>query len=99
MITGRNMGYPKLTLEGRKPIIGIEGLKRTSKYWRVEEDESMDGNNTIKLTRSVLLNTLEKTCLITTIPFSLHHDFCRKGWWRIFIVYITGTGSNTMIFT
>ena len=76
MITGSNMGCLKLTLEGTKPIISIKGLGRTSKNWRVEENEVLDGNNTIKLTRSVLINTLEKTCLITTIPFSLQHDFC-----------------------
>src|ERR1041385_3947665 len=76
-ITRRNMGCLKLTLEGTKPIIGIKGLRRTSEYWRVEENEVLDGNNTMTLTRSVLLNTLEKTCLITMILFSLHHDFCR----------------------
>ena len=71
------MGHLKFTLEGTEPVIGIEGLKRTSKYWRVEENEVMDGNNTITLTSSVLLNTLKKTCLITTIPLSLQHNFCR----------------------
>src|SRR3954464_42667 len=77
MITGSNMSGLKLTLEGTKPIIGIKGLGRTSENWWVEEDEVLDGNITILLTRSVLLNTLEKTCLITTIPFSLQHNFCR----------------------
>ena len=70
-ITGSNMSGLKLTLEGTKPIISIKGLGRTSENWWVEEDEVLDGNNTILLTRSALLDTLEKTCLITTIPFSL----------------------------
>src|ERR1041384_1591546 len=73
-ITGSNMSGLKLTFEGTKPIIGIKGLERTSENWWVEEDEVLDGDNTILLTRSVLRNTLEKTCLITTIPFSLQHD-------------------------
>src|SRR3954471_1516954 len=76
-ITGSNMRCLKLTLEGTKPIIGIKGLGRTSKNWRVKEDEVLDGNNTITLMRSVLLDTLEKTCLITTIPFSLQHNIFR----------------------
>src|SRR3954468_23249075 len=76
-ITGSNMSCLKLTLEGTKPIIGIKGLGRTSENWWVEEDEVLDGNNIITLMRSVLLDTLEKTCLITTIPFSLQHDLCR----------------------
>ena len=45
----------KLTLEGTKPIIGIKGLGRTSENWWIEEDEVLDGNNTILLMRSVLL--------------------------------------------
>jgi hypothetical protein len=65
----------KLTLEGTKPIIGIKGLGRTSENWWVEEDEVLDGDNTILLTRSVLRDTLEKTCLITTIPFCFQHNF------------------------
>ena len=77
MITGSNMSCLKLTLEGTKPIIGIKGLGRTSKTWRVEENEVLDGNNTIFLRRSALLDMLEKTCLITRITFSLQHDFCR----------------------
>src|SRR3954468_254689 len=76
-ITGSNMSGLKLTFDGTKPIIGIKGLGRTSKNWWVEENEVLDGDNTILLTRSVLRDTLEKTCLITTIPFSLQHDFCR----------------------
>src|ERR1041384_2401180 len=56
------------------PMIGFKGLGRTSENWWVEEDEVLDGDNTILLTRSVLRNTLEKTCLIMTIPFSLQHD-------------------------
>src|ERR1043165_2869285 len=75
-ITGSNMSGLKLTFEGTKPIIGIKGLGRTSKNWWVEENEILDGDNTILLTRSVLRNMLEKTCLNTTIPFSLQHDFC-----------------------
>src|SRR3954471_5055754 len=75
-ITWSNMGCLKLTLEGTKPIIGIKGLGRTPEYWRVEENEVLDGNNTILLMRSVLRDTLEKTGLITMIPFSLQHDFC-----------------------
>src|ERR1041385_3934187 len=93
------MGCVQLTLEGTKPIIGIKGLRRTSEYWLFEENEVLDGNNTISLTRCVLLNTLEKTCLITTILLSLHHDFLRKRrWWRIFIISYTGTEINTTIF-
>src|ERR1041385_2323999 len=100
MITGRNMGRLKLTLKGTKPIIGIKGLGRTSEYWRGEGNEGLDGDNTISLTRSVLLNTLKKTCLITTILLSLHHDFlCRRRWWRIFIISITKTEINTTIST
>src|ERR1043165_8917156 len=75
-IAGSNMSGPKLMLEGTKPIIGIKGLGRTSENWWVEEDEVLDGNNTILLTRCVLRDTLVKTCLITTIPFCLQHDFC-----------------------
>ena len=76
-ITGSNMSDLKLMLEGTEPIIGIKGLGRTSENWWVEENEVLDGNNTITLMISVLLNTLEKMCLITTILFSLQHDFCR----------------------
>src|ERR1041385_7171099 len=93
-------GCVKLTLEGTKPIICIKGLGRTSEYWRVEENEVLDGNNTVTLTRSVLLNTLKKVCLITTILLSLHHDFLhRRRWWRIFIISITNTEIITTIST
>src|SRR3954468_13935760 len=76
-IIGRNMCNIKLTLDGTEPIISFKGLRRTSEYRWLEEDEVLNAHNHIALTSGILLNEIQKTCLITSIPLGFHHDFRR----------------------
>src|SRR4051812_37638181 len=66
-VIGSNMCRIKLTLDGTEPIINFKGLRRTSEYRWLEEDEVLDAHNHITLTSGILLNELQKTCLITSI--------------------------------
>src|SRR4051812_1941470 len=84
----------KLMLDGTEPIISFKGIGRTSKYRWLEEDEVLNGHNHIAMTSGILLDELQKTCLITSIPLSFHHDFrCRRRWWRFIITSILITVS------
>src|SRR4051812_24330681 len=97
MIIGSNMRRLKLTLDGTEPIISFKGLRGTSKYRWIEEDEVLNAHNHIALTSGILLNELQKACLITSIPLSFHHDFRRRRrWWRFIIVPIPNTVSIAM---
>src|SRR3954466_11601749 len=64
-VIGSNMCRIKLTLDGTEPIVSFKGLRRTSEYRWLEEHEVLDDHNHIMLTRGILLNELQKTCLIT----------------------------------
>src|SRR3954470_9745364 len=77
-VMGSNMCSVKLTLDGTEPIISFKGLRRTSKYRWLEEDEVLNADHHIEMTRGILLDELQKTCLITSILLSFHHDF-RSG--------------------
>src|SRR3954464_14549005 len=57
----------KLTLDGTKTIISFKGLRGTSKYRWLEEDEVLNAHNHIALTSGILLNELQKACLIMSI--------------------------------
>src|SRR3954465_5638137 len=93
-IIGSNMCSIKLTLDGTDPIISFKGLRRTSKYRWLEEDEVLNAHNHIAMMSSILLDELQKTCLITSIPLGFHHDFRRKRrWWRFIIISIPKTVS------
>src|ERR1041385_8421317 len=88
-IIGSNMHRLKLTLDGTMPIIGFKGLRGTSKYRWLEEDEILNIDNHIALTSGILLDELQKACLITSIPLSFHHDFRRRRrCWRFIITLI-----------
>src|SRR3954467_13972417 len=88
-VIGSNMCCIKLTLDGTEPIISFKGLRRTSKYRWLEEDEVLNAHNHIAMTSSILLDELQKTCLIKSIPLSFHHDFRRRRrWWRFIIISI-----------
>src|SRR4051812_3181827 len=77
----------KLTLDGMELIISFKGLRRTSEYRWFEEDEVLNAHNHITLMSGILLDELQKACLITSIRLSFHHDFRhRRRWWR-FIIY------------
>src|SRR3954463_2892459 len=93
-IIGSNMCSIKLTLDGTEPIIGFKGLRRTSKYRWLEEDEVLNAHNHIALTSGIMLNELQKACLITSILLSFQHDFHRRRrWWRFIIISIPNTVS------
>src|SRR4051812_9303338 len=93
-INGSNMCSIKLTLDGTDPIISFKGLRRTSKYRWIEEDEVLNAHNHISLTSGILLNELQKACLITSILLSFHHDFRRRRrWWKFIIISIPNTVS------
>src|SRR3954469_9887077 len=93
-IIGSNMCSIKLTLDGTEPIISFKGLKRTSKYRWLEEDEVLNAHNHIALTSGILQNELQKACLITSIPLSFHQDFRRRRrCWRFIIISIPITVS------
>src|SRR4051812_32186363 len=93
-VIGSNMCGVKLTLDWMEPIINFKGLKRTSKYRWLEEDEVLNPDHHIMTTSCILLDELENTCLITSILLSFHHDFhCRRRWWRCIIISILITVS------
>src|SRR3954462_7701443 len=93
-IIGSNMCRVKLTLDGTEPIISFKGLRGTSKYRWLEEDEVLNAHNHIALTSGILLNELLKACLTTSILLSFHHDFRRgRWWWRFIIISIPNTVS------
>src|SRR3954466_12881857 len=93
-IIGSNMCRVKLTLYGTDQIISFKGLRRTSKYRWLEEDEVLNADHHITMMSGIPLEELQKACLITSIPLSFHHDFCRKRrWWRFIITSIPITVS------
>src|SRR3954464_2535996 len=93
-IIGSNMCCIKLTLDGTDPIISFKGLRRTSEYRWLEEDEVLNTDNHIAMVGGILLNELQKACLITSIPLGFHHDFRRRRrWWRFIIISIPITVS------
>src|SRR3954470_14394188 len=93
-IIGSNMCSIKLTLDGTDPIISYKGLKRKLKYRWIEEDEILNAHNHIALTSGILLNELQKSCLITSILLSFHQDFRRRRrGWRFIITSIPNTVS------
>src|SRR3954467_5853086 len=55
-VIGSNMCHIKLTLDGTEPIISLKGLKRTSKYMWLEEDEVLNAHNHIAMTSGILLD-------------------------------------------
>src|SRR3954462_15378967 len=88
-IIGSNMSRVKLTLNGMELIISFKGLRRTSKYRWFEEDEILNADHHITMMSGILLDELQKACLITSIPLSFHHDFRRRRrWWRFIITSI-----------
>src|ERR1041385_6449846 len=84
-----NMCCIKLTLDGTEPIISFKGLRRTSEHRWLEEDEILNAGHHITMVGGILLDELQKSCLITSIPLSFHHDFRRRRrWWRFVIISI-----------
>src|ERR1041385_6418050 len=95
-IIGSNMCSVKLTLDGTEPVISFKGLRRTSEYRWLEEDEVLNAHNHIAMMGGILLDELQKTCLITSILISFHHDLRRRRrWWRFIIISIPNTVSIT----
>src|SRR3954469_11252772 len=93
-IIGSNMRSIKLTLDGTEPIISFKGFGGTSKYRWLEEDEVLNAHNHISLRSGILLNELQKACLITSISLGFHQDFRRtRRWWRFIIISIPITVS------
>src|SRR3954467_14732086 len=93
-VIGSNMCCIKLTLDGTEPIISFKGLRRTSEYRWLEEDDVLNAHNPIALMSGILLDELQKAFLITSIPLSFHHDFHRRRrWWRFIIISIPITVS------
>src|SRR4051812_4858084 len=93
-VIGSNMCCIKLTLDGMEPIISFKGLRRTSEYGWLEEDEVLNADHHITMVGGILLDELQKACLITSIPLSFHHDFFRRRqWWRFIIISIPITVS------
>src|SRR3954468_21658691 len=93
-VIGSNMCSIKLTLDGTEPIISFKGLGRTSEYRWLEEDEVLNVDHHITMVGGILLDELQKTCLITSIPLSFNHDFHhRRRWWRFIIILIPITVS------
>src|SRR4051812_23705977 len=79
----------KLTLDGMEPIISFKGLRRTSEYRWLEEDEVLNADHHIAMTSGILLDELQKTYWNTSILLSFHHDFRgRRRWWRLIITSI-----------
>src|SRR4051794_4460191 len=88
-VIGSNICSIKLTLDGTEPIISFKGLRRTSEYRWLEEDEVLNAHNHIALTSGILLDELQKACLITPIPLGFHQDFRRRRrCWRFIIISI-----------
>src|SRR4051812_27742658 len=93
-VIGSSMCRIKLTLDGMEPIISFKGLRRTSEYRWLEEDEVLDADHHIAMVGGILLDELQKACLITSILLSFHHDFRRRRrWWRFIIISIPITVS------
>ena len=100
-VIGSNMCCVKLMLDGTEPIISFKRLRRTSEYRWLEEDEVLDADHHIAMVGGILIDELQKTCLISSIPLGFHHDFRRRRrWWRCIIISIPITVSiatnNTM---
>src|SRR3954469_6522143 len=97
-VIGSNMCSIKLTLDGTGPIISFKGLRRTTEYRCLEEDEILNADHHIAMVGGILLNELQKACLITSIPLGFHQDFGRRRrWWRFIIIWIpkNNTTSST----
>src|SRR3954465_15618049 len=93
-VIGSNMCSVKLTLDGKETIISFKGLRRTSEYRWLEEDEVLNADHHITVMGGILLDELQKACLITSIPLVFHQDFCRRRrWWRFIIISIPITVS------
>src|SRR3954467_7800544 len=93
-VIGSNMCSIKLTLDGTDPIISFKGLRRTSEYRWLEEDEVLNAEHHITMVGGILLDELQKACLITSIPLSFHHDFRRRRrGWKFIIISIPITVS------
>src|SRR3954454_14259823 len=93
-VIGSNMCSIKLTLDGTEPIISFKGLRRTTEYRWLEEDEVLNAHNHIALTSGILLNKLQEACLITSILLGFHQDFRRRRrCWRFIIISIPITVS------
>src|SRR3954462_5043602 len=93
-VIGSNMCSIKLTLDGTEPIISFKGLRRTSEYRWLEEDEDRNADHHITMVGGILLDELQKACLITSILLSFHHDFRRgRRWWSFIIISIPITVS------
>src|SRR3954471_16468892 len=93
-VIGSNTCCIKLTLDGTEPIISFKGLRRTSEYRWLEEDEVLDADHHITVMGGILLDELQKACLITSILLSFHQDFRRRRqWWRFIIISIPITVS------
>src|SRR3954463_8665469 len=93
-VIGSNMCSIKLTLDGTEPIISFKGLRRTSEYRWLEEDKVLNTDHHIAMVGGIMLDELQKACLITSIPLGFHHDFRRRRrWWRCIIISIPITVS------
>src|ERR1043165_2197466 len=93
-VIGSNMCSIKLTLDGTEPIISFKGLRRTSEYRWLEEDEVLNADHHIMMVGGILRDELQKACLITSILLSFHHDFrCRRRWWGFIIISLPITVS------
>src|SRR3954469_5793377 len=93
-VIGSNMCSIKLMLDGTEPIISFKGLRKTSEYRWLEEDEVLNADHHIMMVGVILLDELQKACLITSIPLGFHHDFRRRRrWWRFIIISIPNTVS------
>src|SRR3954465_15113963 len=66
-VMGSNMCSIKLTLDGTEPIISSKGLIRTSEHRWLEEDEVLNADHHITVMGGILLDELQKACLITSI--------------------------------
>src|SRR3954463_12306503 len=57
-VIGSNMCSIKLTLDGTEPIISFKGLRRTTEYRWLEEDEVLNAHNHIMMVGGILLDEL-----------------------------------------
>src|SRR3954467_12799890 len=74
-VIGSNMCCIKLTLDGTEPIISFKGLRGTSEYRLLEENEILNADHHIMMMGGILLDDPQKTCLNTSISLIFHHDF------------------------
>src|SRR4051794_37136114 len=81
LVIGSNMCSIKLTLDATEPIISFKGLRRTSEYRWLEEDEILNADHHITVMGGILLDELQKACLITSIPLGSQQDFRRRRRW------------------